>query len=102
MFPQVANTAPSNAVHKIDVRLAKWILMCNDRLNDEEVEITHEYVATLLGVRRSSVTDALRILEGKHLIYFTRGLVIIQNRASLEAFAAEAYDLPGTTGRGCR
>ncbi|SCB58737.1 cAMP-binding domain of CRP or a regulatory subunit of cAMP-dependent protein kinases [Rhizobium aethiopicum] len=95
---QVANTALSNAVHKIDVRLAKWILMCHDRLEGEEIEITHEYMATMLGVRRSSVTDALHVLEGKHLIYSTRGLVIIRNRASLEAFAADAYNVRGTTG----
>lgn len=97
-FVQVANTALSNAVHKIDVRLAKWILMCHDRLDCEEIEITHEYMAMMLGVRRSSVTDALHILEGEHLIYSTRGLVIIRNRASLEAFAADAYNLPGIRG----
>ncbi|MBX5227418.1 Crp/Fnr family transcriptional regulator [Rhizobium sp. NLR9b] len=98
-FAQVANTALSNAVHKIDVRLARWLLLCHDRLDGEEIEITHEYMATMLGVRRSSVTDALHILEGEHLIYSTRGLVIIRNRASLEAFAADAYDVPGITGR---
>ncbi|WP_037174106.1 Crp/Fnr family transcriptional regulator [Rhizobium sp. Pop5] len=98
-FTQVANTALSNAVHKIDVRLAKWILMCHDRLEGEEIEITHEYMATMLGVRRSSVTDALHVLEGEHLIYSTRGLVIIRNRTSLEAFAADAYNVPGVTGR---
>ncbi|PDT14166.1 transcriptional regulator [Rhizobium sp. J15] len=98
-FTQVANTALSNAVHKIDVRLAKWILMCDDRLEGQEIEITHEYMATMLGVRRSSVTDALHVLEGQHLIYSTRGLVIIRNRASLEAFAADAYNVPGITGR---
>lgn len=97
-FAQVAHTALSNAVHKIDVRLAKWILMCNDRLNGEEIAITHEHLATVLGVRRSSVTDALHILEGEHLIYSTRGLVIIRNRRALEAFAADAYDLPGVSG----
>ncbi|MBB4481372.1 Crp/Fnr family transcriptional regulator [Rhizobium etli] len=98
-FLQVASTALSNAVHKIDVRLAKWILMCHDRLEGEEIAITHEYMATMLGVRRSSVTDALHILEGEHLIYSTRGLVIIRNRASLEAFAADAYNVPGISGR---
>ncbi|MFS8146389.1 Crp/Fnr family transcriptional regulator [Rhizobium sp. BR 249] len=98
-FKQVANTALSNAVHKIDVRLAKWILMCHDRLEGEEIEITHEYMATMLGVRRSSVTDALHVLEGEHLIYSTRGLVVIRNRTSLEAFAADAYNVPGITGR---
>ncbi|OWV72790.1 transcriptional regulator [Rhizobium sp. R339] len=97
-FTQVASTALSNAVHKIDVRLAKWILMCHDRLEGQEIEITHEYMASMLGVRRSSVTDALHVLEGQHLIYSTRGLVIIRNRASLEAFAADAYNVPGITG----
>ncbi|MBB5551037.1 Crp/Fnr family transcriptional regulator [Rhizobium lentis] len=94
-FAQVAHTALSNAVHKIDVRLAKWILMCQDRLEGREIAITHEYLATMLGVRRSSVTDALHILEGEHLIYSSRGLVIVRDRAALEAFAADAYDLNG-------
>lgn len=93
-FVQVANTALSNAVHKIDVRLAKWILMCHDRLEGEEIEITHEYMATMLGVRRSSVTDALHVLEGEHLIYSSRGLIVVRNRPSLEAFAADAYNVP--------
>ncbi|ACE94137.1 putative transcriptional regulator protein (plasmid) [Rhizobium etli CIAT 652] len=97
-FVQVAHTALSNAVHKIDVRLAKWILMCHDRLDGEEIAITHEYLATMLGVRRSSVTDALHILEGEQLINSSRGLVIIRNRLALEAFAADAYDLPGISG----
>ncbi|MBX4936459.1 Crp/Fnr family transcriptional regulator [Rhizobium binae] len=97
-FVQVANTALSNAVHKIDVRLAKWILMCHDRLEGEEIEITHEDMADMLGVRRSSVTEALHVLEGEHFIYSTRGLLIVRNRASLEAFAADAYNLPGITG----
>ncbi|MBX4891254.1 Crp/Fnr family transcriptional regulator [Rhizobium bangladeshense] len=98
-FVQVANNALSNAVHKIDVRLAKWILMCHDRLEGEEIEITHEYMATMLGVRRSSVTDALHLLEGQHFIYSTRGMVIIRDRASLEAFAADAYDVHGISSR---
>ncbi|MBX4926311.1 Crp/Fnr family transcriptional regulator [Rhizobium binae] len=97
-FVQVANTALSNAVHKIDVRLAKWILMCHDRLEGEEIEITHEDMADMLGVRRSSVTEALHVLEGEHFIYSTRGLLIVRNRGSLEAFAADAYNLPGITG----
>ncbi|MDF0699330.1 Crp/Fnr family transcriptional regulator [Rhizobium sp. MC63] len=97
-FAQVAHTALSNAVHKIDVRLAKWILMCQDRLEGQEIAITHEYLATMLGVRRSSVTDALHILEGERLIYSSRGLVIVRNRAALETFAADAYDLLGVSG----
>ncbi|WP_409999497.1 hypothetical protein [Rhizobium leguminosarum] len=56
-------------------------------------------MATMLGVRRSSVTKALHILEGEHFIYSHRGLVIIRNRASLEAFADDAYDVPGARPR---
>ncbi|MGZ2487838.1 CRP-like cAMP-binding protein [Rhizobium pisi] len=98
-FAQMANTALSNAVHKIDVRLARWILMWHDRLNGDEIGITHDDMATMLGVRRSSVTEALHILEGEHLIYSTRGLVIVRNRAALEAFAADAYDVAGIARR---
>jgi DNA-binding transcriptional regulator YhcF (GntR family) len=72
--------------------------MCHDRIDGEEIALTHEYMATMLGVRRSSVTEALHILEGERFIYSHRGLVIIRNRASLEAFAADAYDVPGVSG----
>lgn len=94
LFAQTAYTALSNAMHKVDQRLARWILMCHDRVEDKEFQLTHEFMAMMLGVRRSSVTDALHILEGEHLIRSARGLVVIRDRPGLERFAGEAYGTP--------
>ena len=91
LFVQTAHTAMSNAIHRIDVRLARWILMCDDRIDGDRTSITHEFMAIMLGVRRSSVTNALHVLEGHHLLYSDRGLVTVRDRVALEAFAGDAY-----------
>lgn len=91
---QTAYTALSNAVHHVDERLARWLLMCHDRWDGDEMPITHEFVSTMLAVRRPSVTTALHVLEGNQLIRSERGLVIIRDRAALQEFAADAYGAP--------
>jgi len=91
---QTAQTALSNAVHRVEERLARWLLMCHDRIGGDQMALTHEYIAVMLAVRRPSVTTALHILEGNHLIYASRGLITIRNRQALEAFAADAYGIP--------
>ncbi|WP_064692793.1 Crp/Fnr family transcriptional regulator [Rhizobium aegyptiacum] len=88
---QAGFTALSNAVHEIDERLARWILMCHDRIDGDELALTHEFIALMLAVRRPSVTTALHLLEGDRFIRSLRGLVIIRNRAGLEEFASDAY-----------
>jgi len=88
---QIAETALSNSVHSIDERLARWILMCHDRLNRDEIPLTHEFLSIMLAVRRPSVTTSLHVLEGNRLIYAQRGMIIMRDRKGLEAFAADAY-----------
>ncbi|MBX4896956.1 Crp/Fnr family transcriptional regulator [Rhizobium bangladeshense] len=88
---QAGFTALSNAVHEIDERLARWILMCHDRIDGNELALTHEFIALMLAVRRPSVTTALHLLEGNRFIRSVRGLVIVRDRAGLEEFAADAY-----------
>jgi CRP-like cAMP-binding protein len=90
---QVSYTALSNGIHHIDVRLARWLLMCQDRVGSE-IEITHSYIALMLAVRRPSVTDALHVLEGNGFIRSERKRVIIRNRPALEDFAGGAYGKP--------
>jgi CRP-like cAMP-binding protein len=70
LITQIAYTALTNVSHNVDVRLARWLLMCHDRVEGAEFELTHEYMSIMLGVRRSSVTDALHVLEGEqfHLL----------------------------------
>ncbi|WP_411032794.1 Crp/Fnr family transcriptional regulator [Shinella sp. BYT-45] len=88
---QIAFSALSNAVHSVDERLARWILMCHDRLEGDRLVLTHEFLAIMLAVRRASVTNALHVLEGHGFIYSQRGVIIVRDRAALEAFAADAY-----------
>ncbi|MGI2033500.1 Crp/Fnr family transcriptional regulator [Rhizobium panacihumi] len=88
---QSAYTALSNAVHHIDERLARWILMCHDRTDGNEISLTHEFLSIMLAVRRPSVTTALHMLEGKKLIYSERGVIIVRDRGALEAFAHDVY-----------
>lgn len=94
MNVQMAFTALSNAVHPIDERLARWLLMCHDRQPSDDIPLTHEFMAVMLAVRRPSVTTALHVLEGNGFIQSERGYVTIRNRKALEEFAGDAYGKP--------
>jgi CRP-like cAMP-binding protein len=91
---QISFTALSNAVHNIDERLARWLLMCHDRVDGNEILLTHEFISLMLAVRRPSVTTALHILEGKKLIRAERGRITVRDRAGLESFAGDVYGKP--------
>jgi CRP-like cAMP-binding protein len=90
---QVAQTAACNRLHKIEERLARWLLIAQDRLDSGIVPITHDFLATMLGTDRPSVTVAAGILQTNGLIAYTRGSVRILNRKKLEQFACECYAL---------
>jgi CRP-like cAMP-binding protein len=94
LFVQTAYTALSNATHRIDERLARWILMVHDRTPGDRLPLTHDFLAEMLNVRRPSVTTALHILEGNRFIIAERGLVVVRDRAGLESFAGDAYGAP--------
>ena len=91
---QMAFTALSNAVHSIDERLARWLLMCHDRVEGNEIALTHEFISIMLAVRRPSVTTALHVLEGNRFIRSERGHITIRDRTALEEFAGDAYGKP--------
>lgn len=91
---QTPYTALTNAVHPIEERLARWLLMCHDRGDDDEILLTHEFMSVMLAVRRPSVTTSLHVLEGNGFIRSERGRVIIRNRAGLEEFAGDSYGPP--------
>nr|WP_245277928.1 Crp/Fnr family transcriptional regulator [Rhizobium leguminosarum] len=91
---QVTFTALSNATHNIEERLARWLLMCHDRMDGNQLVLTHDYIAIMLAVRRPSVTTALHILEGNHFIRSERGRIIIRDRPAMEDFAHDAYGKP--------
>ncbi|WP_244640341.1 Crp/Fnr family transcriptional regulator [Devosia pacifica] len=91
---QIASTALANGRAKLEDRLARWLLMAQDRLDSDRVRMTHEFFAVMLGVRRAGVTEALHLLEGKHLIYSRRGEVIIRDREGLIDLADGSYGFP--------
>lgn len=94
MAIQASFTALSNASHRIEVRLARWILMCHDRADGDAIALTHEFLSMMLAVRRQSVTTGLHVLEGQHLIAARRNRVTIRDRAGLERFVGPAYGAP--------
>jgi CRP-like cAMP-binding protein len=94
MTVQTSGTAFANAEHTVETRLARWLLMCHDRLDGDDISITHEFLSMMLGVRRAGVTTATHILEGNGLIRAKRGVVTILNREKLEELADNAYGLP--------
>lgn len=91
---QLAYTAVSNAAHDVNERLARWILMCHDRVVGDTLPLTHEFISLMLSVRRPSVTTSLHVLEGNGLIRSQRGLIKIRDRSGLEEFAQDAYGKP--------
>lgn len=91
---QSSQTALSNGHGKLEERLARWLLMCHDRSPSDELQLTHEFLSIMLGVRRAGVTVSTHILEGKGLIRANRGHITILDRAGLEAEAEESYGVP--------
>ncbi|MGV2076991.1 MULTISPECIES: Crp/Fnr family transcriptional regulator [unclassified Rhizobium] len=91
---QLANSALANARYSINERLSRWLLMVQDRLLRDDLPLTHEFLALMLGVRRSGITNELHILEGIHAIRATRGNVRILDRRKLETIAAGSYGTP--------
>ena len=90
---QVAQTAACNRLHEIEQRLARWLLMAQDRVDSGVLPITHDFLATMLGTNRSSVSLAAATLRKKNLIRYTPGAVTIVNRKKLESLACECYGI---------
>jgi CRP-like cAMP-binding protein len=88
---QVAQTAACNRLHEIKQRLARWLLMTQDRVDSGALPITHDFLATMLGTDRPSVSLAAGVLQKKGIIEYTRGAVKILNRKKLEDSACECY-----------
>ncbi len=91
---QTSQTALVNGRAKIEARLARWLLMAHDRFEQNDFPFTHRFIAMMLGVRRAGVTDALHILEGRHLIKARRGQITVVDRVGLEALSDPSYGVP--------
>lgn len=91
---QMGRTIVSSLAHPIERRMARWILLYHDRVQADEICMTHEEFRLMLGVRRSSITDALHRLEEDHAIRALRARVLVQNRDKLMALAGDTYGHP--------
>jgi CRP-like cAMP-binding protein len=88
---QVAQTAACNRLHDIQQRLSRWLLMTQDRVGSGALPITHDFIATMMGTDRSTVSVAASALQKKGIIEYVRGAVNITNRRELEKSACECY-----------
>ena len=90
---QIAQSTACNRLHAAEQRLARWLLICRDRVGRDEMPITQETMATMLAVRRATVTEAASGLQREGLIRYRRGVVSIVDRPGLEAATCECYQI---------
>ncbi len=94
---QMASTIVSSLVHPVERRMARWILLYHDRISGEDICLTHEEFRLMLGVRRSSITEALHRLESEQAVRGLRGRVVVRDRTKLMAIAGDTYGQPEHT-----
>jgi CRP-like cAMP-binding protein len=90
---QVSQSVACNRLHTLEERCARWLLMTDDRVHSEEFELTHEFIAHMLGVRRAGVTVTLALLQRAEIVRYARGRMTILDRDRLEATSCECYRL---------
>lgn len=90
---QMAQTAACNRAHKVEERLARWLLLAQDRVGSNIICITHDFLSTMLGTDRPSVSLAAGVLQKHKLTEYARGVIKIVNRKKLESFACECYGM---------
>lgn len=88
---QVSQSVACNGLHRLEQRCCRWLLMSRDRVGSDDLRLTHEFLALMLGARRASVTEALRPLQEAGLVRSERGRIIILDGAGLEARSCECY-----------
>ncbi|MDP2140752.1 MAG: Crp/Fnr family transcriptional regulator [Gammaproteobacteria bacterium] len=91
LITQMAQTAVCNRHHSVDQQLCRWLLLSLDRLNDNQLTMTQELIANMLGVRREGVTEAAGKLQKLNVIAYSRGKITVLNRKKLEELSCECY-----------
>ena len=91
LMKQVGRTAACNRIHTVEERLSRWLLMCQDRMESDELPLTQEFISNMLGTRRASVGTAATGLQTEGLIRYSRGHISILDRVGLEDTACECY-----------
>lgn len=93
LITQISQTAVCNRLHTIEQQLCRWLLLSHDRLQTDELKMTQELIANMLGVRREGVTAAARRLQTEGLIQYNRGRITILDRKGLETTVCECYQV---------
>jgi len=96
LITQMAQTAVCNRHHTVDQQLCRWLLLSLDRLQSNELSMTQELIANMLGVRREGVTEAAGKLQAGGLISYRRGTITVLDRPGLEAQCCECYQVVKT------
>ena len=91
LLTQVSQSSACNRFHLVDARLARWLLMTNDRLGVEEFPLTQQFLSNMLGVRREGVSKAAGALQAARLIRYSRGVITLLSRRGLEAKSCDCY-----------
>lgn len=91
ILSQIAQTAGCNALHTIEQRMCRWMLMMHDRAEGDQLTYTHEFLARVMGANRTSITHAAQKLQRRGFITYRRGLMRIEDRPGMERAACECY-----------
>lgn len=93
LLTQISQGAVCNRFHRVEARLARWLLMTRDRMQSDEFHLTQGFLSDMLGVRREGVVKAARVLQQARLIRYVRGQLQILNRTGLEAASCQCYEV---------
>jgi len=93
LWAEAQQNAACNAIHDGSSRLCRWLLQCADRIGSEQLLLTQEFLAEMLGVRRTTVTLLAQELQKRGILRYSRGRITILDRAALEALACDCYEV---------